>query len=155
MIELSASRDVRIPQDVAFARASNFAHYEVLALERGLHVEHLVTGSPKIGHKWHISGRLRAITLNSTAELSDFSPIDGLAITSNHRGTEITFAMEFLELAPQRTRVTVDILAVPKTFRARLLIKPLQLAKARLQNQLQRALRRGTRIWEKEYQADD
>lgn len=127
-MELTAREDIEAPQERVFAAMADFDLIERQAMRRGAEVVRVAEGPGK-GMAWKVSFRFRGRPREADITLTEFDRPDRMAFHSVTGGLEVDFTLDLVALSPNRTRINVTSVMVPKTLSARLLVQSLKLAK--------------------------
>lgn len=136
-MRLTARTDVEAPQAVVFDRLSHIPTIEALARERGAEVARLDDGTRgTAGAAWRLSVPLHGRARAATARVAAFDPADRIAVAADLEGVEAWLDLALAPLAPARTALSTELRLRPRTMTARLLVQPLRLARAQLEQRL-------------------
>lgn len=130
-MRFTTREDIGLPAETVFAAISDFDGFERAALRRGADVTRTgVAGEP--GSGWRVKFRHRGRERELVSTIARFEPPAGIASRGSVGGIDGVLAIELLVLAPERTRLVVDLDVTPRTLPARLALQSLRLAKGNL-----------------------
>lgn len=138
-MELTAREDIEAPQERVFAAMADFDLIERQAMRRGAEVTRVSEGPGK-GMAWKVSFRFRGRPREADITLTEYDAPDRMVFHSRSGGLETEFAMDVVALSPNRTRINVTSVLVPKTLSARLLVQSLKLAKGGLDKRFRKRM---------------
>ncbi|PRX38381.1 Polyketide cyclase / dehydrase and lipid transport [Meinhardsimonia xiamenensis] len=146
-MKISTRRDIEAPIEVVFAAVTDFEGFERQALRRGAEVRREdPDGSPGLGSRWTIRGRFRGRPRELEATLSRYEPPEAMAFDIRAAGIEGRLEIELVALSARRTRLRLALELRPNTFKGRLLLHSLKLAKgaakSRIDGRLEQFARR-------------
>ncbi len=132
-MKLSSRQDIDAPAAFVFAALADFDAWERAAMRRGADVQRTENvNRDASGQSWLIKfayrGKVRRIVLQQTA----MQPPTSLQFAGNGASLDGVAAIDLMQLAPRRTRLSVTLDLRPRTIGARILMQSLRLAKARL-----------------------
>ncbi|MDJ1006450.1 MAG: SRPBCC family protein [Paracoccaceae bacterium] len=129
-MKLSAREDIAAPIDVVFAAITDFAALERQALRRGFDVTRLDSDAlPGLGARWEVGFDYRGHRRSTLTEITGWTPDQGVVFATVGEGLRGTGEVDLIRLAKARTRLHMGVDIRPETFRARLLLQSLKLAK--------------------------
>jgi len=132
-MQFSSKEDIEAPVGEVFEMLSDFEFFERAAIRRGAEVEReTATETPHVGASWKVRFQLRGRERKLRVVLSDYDRPNGMRFDAKSQGLESHLTLEFLSLAPNRTRMAVVLNLAPKSLSARLLVQSLKLAKSSL-----------------------
>lgn len=132
-MKLSSRQDIEAPIAYVFAALNDFEAWERAALRRGADVAR----SDKMrdvatGLSWMIKFSYRGKARQVTLRLTNLERSSSMAFTGSGASLDGQAGIELMQLAAQRTRLSVALDLRPKTIGARLVLQSMRLAKARL-----------------------
>lgn len=132
-MKFSTREDVAASASDVFAALADFDVHERLALRRGADVVRKdQLGAPGVGMEWDISFPYRGRRRRAETTITHFEPDTGLAFEANIGGLDCVGEIDLVALGPSKTRMHVSFDVKPQTFRARMLIRGLKLAKGNI-----------------------
>lgn len=132
-MKLSAHEDITAPIDEVFAGVTDIAAFERAALRRGLSVTRLDgDGAPGVGSHWEVGFDYRGRRRVAQTQITGWNPNHGAIFVTIAEGLRCVGELDLTPLARERTRLHLTLDLRPETFRARLLLQSLRLAKSSL-----------------------
>ncbi|ROU01185.1 SRPBCC family protein [Histidinibacterium lentulum] len=136
-MQFSVREDIEAPVDVVFARFSDFAHFERVALRRGAEVDRMDPSlRAEAGARWMVRFKFRGKSREVLIRIAEMDPPNGYTIATTSNGIEGVTTAEFVPLSPARTRLTFAAELKPRTLPARIVMQSLKLAKGRMDERL-------------------
>ena len=146
------SRDLNVPVEFLFERASDFAAFESRATANGVEVHRLTGGPIDLGCQWQIAGVLRGKPRQAEVELTQISAPDHLTIVGHSAEYRLAVSLNFIALTKRTSRLEVLIEAKGTTLRSRISIQTLRLARGRIANRIKAAITQAAKKVESEFQ---
>lgn len=132
-MKFSTREDVAAASTDVFAALTDFERHERQALRRGADVMRKdQLSAPGVGMAWDIWFTYRGRRRRAETTLTKYEPDASLAFASKVGGLDCAGEIELSALGPAKTRMHVTFDLKPQTFRARMLIRGLKLAKGNL-----------------------
>lgn len=134
MMKLVTREDIEAPLATVFATFADTETWERAALRRGAEVtrvDRLATFGP--GMAWAVAFDHRGKTRKMTVKLSKAEVPNALGFEFSAPSVEGTVALDFVELGPRRTRVSVLSEVKPRTLAARLVMQSMKLARGKVE----------------------
>ncbi|MEL7026376.1 MAG: SRPBCC family protein [Pseudomonadota bacterium] len=132
-MKFSAREDVSAPIADVFSRVSDFDAHERQALRRGFDIERKDRlTAPGVGMNWRVAFDYRGRRRNSETTITRFEPSTRIDFLTKVQGLECTGELDLTRLSATKTRMHVTLDLKPKTFRARVFLQGLKLAKSAL-----------------------
>ena len=130
-MKLNAREEIAAPVEDVFGMLLCFDRFERIAAERGLAVQRRAgTGDGALGTVWDLRTELFGKMLDLRLEVTRIVPPEALSLTMTSPGIVGSIDCTLDALSADRTRMHLSIEMLPQTLGARLLLKPLQLAHA-------------------------
>lgn len=153
-MKFSVREDIEAPVDAVFARFTDFAHFERVALRRGAEVERIDPSlRAEAGARWTVRFKFRGKVREVLIRIAEMDPTNGFAIVTTSNGIEGLTRAEFVPLSQARTRLSFGIELVPKTIAARLMVQSMKLAKGRMDERLRTRITEYARDIERDWRA--
>ncbi len=146
------SRDLNVPVEFLFGRASDFAAFESRAPAHGVEVHRLTGGPVGLGCQWQIAGILRGKPRQAEVELTRISAPDHLTIVGHSGDYWLSVSLNFIALTKRSSRLEVLIEAKGATLRSRIALQTLRLARGRIAKRLKAAITQAAKKVESEFQ---
>ena len=141
-MKFSTQADVHAPAEETFRAFSDFNHYAGRARERGVEVERLDHGhAVGRGLAWRSRFSWNGSVREMRGEIVRFDPPLSFAADLTVGGLEGRLEVEVAPVKDDRSRVRIGLELTPATMSARILLKSLRLAKARLDDRFAAAVR--------------
>lgn len=138
-MKLTAREDVNASLDAVFAAVTDVPALERQALRRGLSVTRLdAQETVGVGSRWEVAFDYRGHRRVTLSEVTLWDPAQGVAFVTEADGLRGIGLVDLTRLAKERTRLEVSVDIRPETFRARLLLQSLKLAKSGLQGRFRK-----------------
>ncbi len=132
-MKFTAKEDIGAPIEAVFAALTDFDSFEKMGLRRGVQARRTDPwGGTGVGTSWLLDFSYRGKPRQIQAELTSFTRPTGMVSNSDSRVGSGRMEVRLLELAPNRTRVQVDLEVTPRTLPAKLLVQSLRLARGRV-----------------------
>lgn len=132
-MKFSAREDVAASVEDVFAHMTDFSRFERQALRRGIDVDRLDRlAEPGVGMAWRITFDLRGRRRVAETRLIRYLVEQQLGFAATVSGLACDISVELTRLSRFKTRMHVALDITPQTFRARLLLQGLKLAKSKL-----------------------
>lgn len=136
-MKLSTREDISAPVATVFEAVTDFERFRRHLLSKGFQVNGLPQqGLPVQGSTWHSKYQWRGRGYDIESRLVSFENDQGFAIESQGKGVVCLTVVDLIELAKQRTRLSVSLKLKPTTLASRLLIQSVRIAKPRLNKKL-------------------
>lgn len=136
-MKFSVREDIEAPVDAVFARFTDFAHFERVALRRGAEVERM---DPSLraeqGARWTVRFEFRGKFREVLIRIAEIDLPNGFVIATTSNGIEGVTTAEFVPLSPASTRLAFGIELTPRTMSARLSVQSLKLVKGKMDRKL-------------------
>jgi carbon monoxide dehydrogenase subunit G len=132
-MKLSKRQDIDAPIAFVFAELSDFESWENAALRRGADVrrtDQLAHVGP--GMAWDLAFSYRGKPRRLSVRLVKLKSPGEIRFQGVGTSIDGTLSVDLLEMAPARTRVTVQMELSPRTIVARLFLQSLKLAKSKV-----------------------
>lgn len=152
-MKFATTRDVDVPVEYLFERATDFAGFERRAVNRGVEVRHLAAGAISTGFRWQVAGFLRGRPQQAEVELIQLLPPDRLEITATSGGLKVSARCTFAAISPRNSRLEITIDAQASTLRTRLMLHSLRLARGRISKRIKTAIGLATLRVEEDFYA--
>jgi len=136
-MKLSTRQDIEVPLAQAFSAFADIEGWERAALRRGAEVTRINPPGGVgvgVGMGWLVDFTYRGKARKLSITLAALDAPDRIVATGTSKMIDGTLTLEFLELGARRTRVTIGTELKPNTLSARLFLKSLRLAKAKVNN---------------------
>ncbi len=133
-MNLSARYDIEAPVDFVYRALTDFDAWAHLAMRRGADVtraDRLQVSGP--GMAWQVAFPLRGKIRNARLHVDAATPTSHMMISAVSKLVDGTLTFDLLDLATNRTRVEVRMMAKPKTLAARIYVQTLRLARKKLE----------------------
>ena len=132
-MKLSSKEDVDAPIAAVYAHLSDFDGWERAALRRGAEVRRsdALTEAGR-GMAWTVGFSYRGKPRRVALMLTVLVPPSGLGFSGTGANLDGVLAIDLIEMAPRRTRISVKLEIRPRTLVARLFVQSLKLARARV-----------------------
>lgn len=141
-MKLSTRDDIDAPLDEAFAAVSDFDYLERQILRRGVQIVRTDTlTKPGVGMTWRGDVSWGTHTYDVQCRLADWAPPNLVLLTAHSGGLSCELELNLSSLARQSTRLRAAMVVRANSFRERMLLHSLQLAKARLARQFEEIVR--------------
>ncbi|MGG7644876.1 SRPBCC family protein [Rhodovulum sp. YNF3179] len=141
-MRFTTKEDIRAPADFVFGQLSDFDAFEQAARQRGAEVLRLDRlERPTVGQLWEARIVLRNRQRRLLIEMTDYSPPELLQFSATSDGIAARFSVDLIALAPDLTRLALDLDIKPRTVAARLAIQSARLAKGTLKRRFKRRAR--------------
>ncbi|MGP3697810.1 SRPBCC family protein [Rhodobacter sp. NSM] len=133
-MRLSTKEDVEAPINFVWKQLADFGNWERAAQRRGVEVQRL-EGTPAEGPgmAWLIRFGYQGKPREVDMRLAGVEPGQRLLFQATGHSMKADLTLDFVELAPRRTRVSVVSEVKPQTMTARVFMQTLRLAKGKLQ----------------------
>lgn len=132
-MKLSGQEDIGLGIEEAFRCATDLDFLERQVLRRGIDIVRTDRlEMPGVGATWTAKPDWNGRTYPMILEISDWQSPERAGLVANAKGLEGDLTAEFLALSPQVTRLRLVLTIRAKTFRDRMLLKSVELAKSRL-----------------------
>lgn len=136
-MKFSVREDIEAPVNVVFARFTDFAHFERVALRRGAEVERMDPSlRAEAGARWTVRFKFRGKLREVLIRIAEMDPVNGFALVSVSNGIEGLTRAEFVPLSQASTRLAFEIELTPKTLPARLMVQSMKLMKGTMDERL-------------------
>lgn len=133
-MNLSAKYDIEAPVDFVYRELTDFQAWEHMAMRRGAEVSRVDSrATPGPGMEWQIAFPLRGKVRKARLQLAAATPTSHMTIGAVTKMVDGTLAFDLLDLAANRTRVEVRMIAKPKTLAARIYVQTLKLGRRKLE----------------------
>lgn len=130
-MKLNAREEIAAPIEDVFGALLCFDRFERIAVERGVVVQrHAGTGDGALGTVWDLRTELFGKMLDLRLEVTRVAPPEALSLAMTSPGIAGSIDCTLDALSAGRTRMTLSVEISPQSLGARLLLKPLQLAQA-------------------------
>lgn len=134
-MKFSAREDIAASIDDVFCAVTDVDAFERAALRRGLDVTRLDgDGPPGEGACWDVGFDLRGQRRQAQTTITGWDPEQGVTFFAASDGLRADGLVDLTPLAKARTRLLVSVDLRPETFRARLLLQSLKLARSNLEH---------------------
>lgn len=132
-MRLSSTEDLDAPVETAFAMLADLDHYAEMAKERGLRAEHR-PGTPRqgLGSLWDVGFTMQNKDRQIALEVIRFDPPSLMVFAMSSSSLAGQVSCSLVALAPDRTRLTVEVEVKPLTLKTRLLVQSMHLTKGTL-----------------------
>jgi hypothetical protein len=141
-MKLSTHEDIEAPIDYVYACASDFVSFERMALKRGVDVKRVDSAKQiDVGATWDVEFRFRGRNRKVTAEITSLEPSGDIGIQFVAAGLSGVSKIDFVQLSPKRTRVSVAIELSASSMASRLFLQSLKLAKSALEKRLKKRVK--------------
>lgn len=132
-MKFSAREDVGAGVDAVFAALTDFENFERQALRRGIDVERRDTlAVPGVGMSWLIGFSFRGKRRSAETTLTTYEVAERIEFQTRTGGFQCQGEVDLTKLGRSKTRLHVAVDIRPKTFRARMFLQALRLAKSSL-----------------------
>lgn len=136
-MKLSAREDIEAPVEAVFAAVTDIAAIERQALRRGFDVTRLDGAGPVgEGSRWSVAFDYRGRRRTTTTEITRWEPGHLVLFQTRGEGVQGVGEIDLTRLARSRTRLHIAIDIRPETFRARLVLQTIKLARSELARRL-------------------
>ena len=150
-MKFSAREDVAASVEDVFAHLTEFSRFERQALRRGIDVDRLDRlAEPGVGMEWRIAFDLRGRRRVAETKLINYEADQQLGFAATVSGLNCDVLVELTRLSKAKTRMNVAVDLKPQTFRARMLLQGLKLAKSKLSDRFKMRVARLARDIEQE-----
>lgn len=146
------SRDLAVPVEFLFRRASDFAAFEKRASTYGVEVHRLTGGPIDRGCQWQIAGVFRGKPRQADVELTQISAPDHLSIVGRSAEYRLSVSLNFIALTKRSSRLDVQIEAKGTNLRSRIALQALRLARGRIAKRIKSAITQSAKKVESEFQ---
>lgn len=148
---LEQSRQIAVPQEFAFAAASDFARFEREGAG-GAKFTRIDTGNPvQVGAQWRVDAEFRGRPRRFTIKLVEFSPSNRQVFSTGSSKFDVHVTYEIEATGPESCTLTMRIDTAARSLAGRLIFQTLQLARSRFERYLAEALARMASQMETEY----
>jgi hypothetical protein len=147
------SREVEVPLEYLFDRASNFAAFEHRAAAHGVEVHRLTGGPVGPGCEWQIAGAFRGKPRQALIRLTDLTRPDHLALQAASGGFRLSGSIRFIALTKRRSKIEAEFEARATNLRSRIILHTLRLARGRIASRLKSALNAAAKRVEADFRA--
>lgn len=140
-MHLSSRTDIEAPIDFVYSVLADFEGWERAGMRRGAEIsrtDKAKTFGP--GMAWDVGFRFRGKDRKIAIKLTALEPQQRLAFRGVGRLVEGEMSLDLLSLSPKRTRVTMHLDIRPLTLGARLFLQSMKIAKARVQQRLNKRM---------------
>ncbi|MBY6091281.1 SRPBCC family protein [Pseudooceanicola sp. 502str34] len=136
-MKLTVKEDIEAPIEYVFDRCADFETFERGVLRRGAKIERK-GGATEIapGLTWAVSAEFRGRTRNFDVTLKEYDRPNRLEFLAESDSFGAETVLEFVALAPGRTRISCSFEVKPKTLSARLMVQSVKMAKSNLTKRL-------------------
>lgn len=132
-MKLAAKYDVDAPVDFVFRELMDFDAWERMAIRRGAEVVRSDTlATPGAGMEWLANFTYRGKPRSAKIRLETLTKDSLLGLKLRSSLVDVDMAIELLDLAVARTRITVRSEVKPKTIAARIYLQTLRLARKKV-----------------------
>lgn len=151
-MHLEQSRIIAVPQDTAFAAASDFKRFEREGAG-GAKFTRLDSGAIKVGAQWQVDAEFRGRPRKFTIKLVEYAPSDKLVFTTGSSKFDVHITYRFSAAGDARCQMVMSIDTAARSLAGRLIFQTLQLARGRFERYLSDAVERMASQMEVEYTA--
>ncbi|NNF71788.1 MAG: hypothetical protein HKN02_06305 [Rhodobacteraceae bacterium] len=135
-MKFSSREDMDAPLEAAFSAVADFDYLEGQILRRGIQIVRVDTQpEPGPGMSWQAEMGWRSQQHDITCDLVGWAPPSDVTMTAVSGGLNCEILAQMTALSRSTTRLRVAMTLRANTFRDRLLVQSLQIAKARLARQ--------------------
>ncbi len=131
-MKLSTREDIEAPIDFVFARVTDFAAFEKLALRQGAQVSRRDTGPATTGSTWDVAFHFRGRERRVVATLVQIDAPQVMVLEGTLDGLTAVTQFDLVALSPARTRLLVSFDLRAGSLTARVFLQSLKLAKVKL-----------------------
>lgn len=132
-MEFTAKEDIEAPLDQVFDAVSDFDALERSILRRGVDVQRIDDAGPVgVGTAWEAKFKFRGKARDAKVDVTEFDAPQKMRFHTVSGGLEIETRMDLVALSRSRTRISIEVVMVPKTLSARLLVQSMRLGKSNL-----------------------
>ena len=125
--------DVALPADTLFAQLTDIPALEHAAMKKGVVMQRLDSLAEKgAGMSWDVGFRLRGKPRQMIVDVTRFEAPARIDYSGTSAGFEVTLVLEFIALAPRRSRMSTLFEIKPRTLGGRLLLQSARLGRANL-----------------------
>ena len=133
-MNLSAKYDIEAPVDFVYRELTDFQAWEHMAMRRGAEVSRVDRrATPGPGMEWQVAFPFRGKVRKARLHLAAANPTNRLEVGAVTKMVDGSLAFDLLDLAANRTRVEVRLIAKPKTLAARIYVQTLKLGRKKLE----------------------
>ncbi len=137
-MELSYTCTIYVPQAFAYARATDFARFEAEGFGNLAPFEPSnKIRAPKIGARWKTSAEFQGRPRRFSLELFELTPSEKLVLGNKSEKYDIEAHFDFIEKGPEETEFCFHLIAKANSITARLILQTIQLARARIEKNMQ------------------
>lgn len=134
----AAEQTIQAPADLVFAHLCDFPRFEQAARNRGAEVRRVDrpaedTPSPAWEVKVPLMGGARTLSV----DMVECSAPDRMRLVGTDRGIDARLALDLVEASDTQTELSVRLEIAATTFSARLALRALQVAQARIEEKFQ------------------
>ncbi|MBK1636117.1 SRPBCC family protein [Rhodovulum adriaticum] len=138
-----AREDIAAPIEEVYAVLTDFEAMERAAMRRGAEVQRTDTlTQPGPGMAWEARFKFRGKERAVQTELAQMTPPEVIGLKSTVGGLHGLTAVDLVPLSPKQTRLSVAIELKPDSMPARVFLQSLRLAKGKLSQRFDKALRK-------------
>lgn len=131
-MKFSSHHDIKLSQEEAFDRLSEFEKFERMAIKRGAQVQRLDESDDVIdGMKWKIGFDFRGKRRAAELHLTEADVPNTLCFEAFSPNLGAKMRIDVIPLSRTQTRLKVEAVLQPKTLSARLLIQSMKLARSK------------------------
>jgi hypothetical protein len=137
-MKISTKDTIEAPIEFVFARVTDFASFERLALRRGLSVRRVDRlPNPGVGSVWDLKFPFRGKEREARLEIAGITAPESASFMAKSGGIDSITAVELVALSKTQTRLTITVELKPTNLTSRLLVQSFKLAKGSIVARLQ------------------
>ncbi|NIZ14156.1 SRPBCC family protein [Phaeobacter sp. HF9A] len=132
-MHFETQEDIDRPIADVFAAVTDFDSFERAAIRRGVDVQRIGDATtPLDAQAWDAGFQFRGSARKMQIKIQSLNAPDAITYGAAGNGMVGDMALTLQEIAPNRTRMMVQLTLKPKTLAARLLVQSLKLARNKL-----------------------
>lgn len=150
-MNLNQKRSINVPQDFAFAAASDFPRFEREGAG-GAKFTRIDEGSTfGVGSQWQVNTEFRGRPRRFVVKLNEFAPSERMVFETGSSKFTVLVSYAFASTGPESCELQMQIDTAARSLAGRLIFQTLQLARGRFERYLSEAMERMAAEMEAEY----
>ncbi len=139
-MKLKSQNDINASVGDVFAKMSDADRWEAMSRTRGMKVSRIPNEPMRQDTEWLVKGPYRGKVREFSIRLQSIVPDDKLVFISVSSGMEFTVTVMTTALSATETRLSVELVAKPRTIAARFILQSAKLARGRLLTQFRKRM---------------